>query len=47
MDFQDAMEQLKELDPDQIVDVLAIPSAPLVEALEPWIIEWCEGREEI
>lgn len=47
MDFVEAMEQLKELDPDIIVDILAISSAELVEALEDYIVEWAEDREEI
>ena len=47
MDFVEAMEQLKELDPDIIVDILAISSAELVEALEDYIVEWSEDREEI
>lgn len=47
MDFVEAMEQLKELDPDVIVDTLAISSAELVEALEDYIVEWSEDREEI
>ncbi len=47
MDFLDAMSQLKELDPDQIVDTLGITSAELVEALEDYIVEWCEERDEV
>ena len=47
MDFLDAMNQLKELDPDQIVDALGISSIELVEALEDYIVEWCEGRDEV
>jgi len=47
MDFVEAMEQLKELDPDTIVDALGISSAELVEALEDYIVEWSEDREEI
>jgi len=47
MDFLDAMKQLKELDPDQIVDALGICAVDLVEALEDYIVEWCEGRDEI
>lgn len=47
MDFLDAMTQLKELDPDQIVDTLGISSAELVEALEDYIVEWSEDREEV
>lgn len=47
MDFLDAMTQLKELDPDQIVDTLGISSAELVEALEDYIVEWSEDREEL
>ena len=47
MDFLDAMNQLKDLDTDQIVDTLAISSAELVEALEDYIVEWCEERDEI
>ncbi len=47
MDFLDAMNQLKELDTDQIVDSLGISSAELVEALEDYIVDWSEGREEV
>lgn len=47
MDFLDAMTQLKDLDTDQIVDALGISSAELVEALEDYIVEWSEDREEI
>ena len=47
MDFLEAMEQLKEMDPDAIVDTLSISSAELVEALEDYIVEWSEDREEI
>ncbi len=47
MDFLDAMTQLKELDPDEIVDTLGISSAELVEALEDYIVDWSEDREEI
>ncbi len=47
MDFLDAMNNLKELDPDQIVDTLGISSAELVEALEDYIVDWAEGREEV
>jgi hypothetical protein len=47
MDFLDAMTQLKELDPDQIVDTLGISSAELVEALEDYIVDWSEDREEV
>ena len=47
MDFLDAMTQLKELDTDQIVDTLGISSAELVEALEDYIIDWSEWREEV
>lgn len=47
MDFLDAMSQLKELDPDQIVDTLGITSVELVEALEDYIVEWCEERDEV
>lgn len=47
MDFLDAMTQLKELDPDEIVDTLGISSAELVEALEDYIVDWSEDREEV
>lgn len=47
MDFMEAMIQLKELDPDEIVDTLGISSAELVEALEDFIVDWSEDREEI
>lgn len=47
MDFVEAMEQLKELDPDIIVDTLGISSAELVEALEDYIVDWSEDREEV
>lgn len=47
MDFLDAMNQLKELDPDQIVDTLGISAAELVEALEDYIVDWSEDREEV
>lgn len=47
MDFLDAMNNLKELDPDQIVDTLGISSAELVEALEDYIVDWAEDREEV
>ncbi len=47
MDFLEAMSQLKELDPDQIVDTLGITSVELVEALEDYIVEWCEERDEV
>ena len=47
MDFLDAMTQLKEMDPDEIVDTLGISSAELVEALEDYIVDWSEDREEI
>ena len=47
MDFLDAMEQLKELDPDQIVDTLGISSAELVGELEDYICEWAEERDEL
>jgi hypothetical protein len=47
MDFLDAMNQLKELDPDQIVDTLGISAAELVDALEDYIMDWAEERDEI
>lgn len=47
MDFLDAMAQLKEMDPDHIVDALGISSVELVEALEDYIVEWSEGRDEV
>ena len=47
MDFLDAMEQLKELDPDQIVDTLGISAVELVDALEDYIVDWSEERDEI
>jgi hypothetical protein len=47
MDFLDAMNQLKDLDPDQIVDALGISAAELVDALEDYIVDWSEDREEI
>ena len=47
MDFLDAMNNLKELDPDQIVDTLGISAAELVEALEDYIVDWAEDREEV
>ena len=47
MDFLDAMNQLKELDPDEIVDTLGISAAKLVEALEDYIVDWCEERDEL
>ena len=47
MDFMDAMDQLKEMDPDEVVDVLGISTAELVEALEDYIVEWSEDREEV
>lgn len=47
MDFLDAMTQLKEMDPDEIVDTLGISSAELVEALEDYIVDWSEDREEV
>lgn len=47
MDFLDAMNQLKDLDTDQIVDTLGISSAELVEALEDYIVDWSDGRDEV
>lgn len=47
MDFSIAMDNLRDLDPDQVVDVLGIPTDELLEFLEDFIIEWAEGREEI
>jgi hypothetical protein len=47
MDFLDAMNQLKELDPDQIVDTLGISAAELVDALEDYIVDWAEERDEV
>ena len=47
MDFLDAMTQLKEMDPDEIVDTLGISSAELVEALKDYIVNWSEDREEV
>ena len=47
MDFLDAMNQLKELDTDQIVDTLGISSAELVDLLEDYIVDWSEERDEI
>jgi hypothetical protein len=47
MDFLDAMNQLKDLDPDQIVDTLGISAAELVDALEDYIVDWAEEREEV
>jgi hypothetical protein len=47
MDFLDAMNQLKELDPDQIVDTLGISAAELVDALEDYIVDWSEERDEV
>ena len=47
MDFLDAMNQLKELDTDQIVDTLGVSAAELVDALEDYIVDWAEERDEI
>ena len=47
MDFMDAMNELKEMDPDAVVDALGISTAELVEALEDYIVEWAEDREEV
>ncbi|MDB2596636.1 hypothetical protein N9Y23_10000 [Pseudomonadales bacterium] len=41
------MNQLKELDPDQIVDTLGISAVELVDALEDYIVDWSEERDEI
>ena len=47
MDFLDAMNQLKELDTDQIVDALGISAEELVDALEDYIVDWSEDREGV
>jgi hypothetical protein len=47
MDFLDAMNQLKELDTDQIVDTLGISAEELVDALEDYIVDWSEDREGV
>ena len=47
MDYVEAMIQLKELDIDEIVDILQPTAAELVEALEDYIVDWAEDRDEL
>ena len=47
MDFSIAMDNLRDLDPDQVVDVLGISTAELLESLEDYIVDWAEDRDEI
>jgi len=47
MDFLTAMEELRDLDPDMVVETLDISTADLLQYLEDYIIEWAEDREEV
>lgn len=47
MDFLTAMEELRDLDPDMVVETLDISTADLLQYLEDYIIEWAEEREEV
>jgi len=47
MDFLIAMDELRDLDPDMVVETLDISTADLLQYLEDYIIEWAEEREEV
>jgi hypothetical protein len=47
MDFLIAMDELRDLDPDMVVETLDISTADLLQYLEDYIIEWAEDREEV
>ena len=47
MDFLIAMDELRDLDPDMVVEALDISTADLLQYLEDYIIEWAEDREEV
>ena len=47
MDFLTVMEELRDLDPDMVVETLDISTADLLQYLEDYIIEWAEDREEV